>query len=138
MLAAAVRDVGLERQVFFPLMTYVQYRGRAILCSSMLPLSKGSLIYGSADGGKTVLRSDAQFNELAEKIARTLNLRAHLTGPEHKPVELVFAVETKFSDFFLSFFFFLFFFFFFFFLHRLLLDYCFFNICSFFFTLTKG
>jgi hypothetical protein len=50
MLAASVRNLQLEREVFFPLMTYVSFGGRAVLCSSILPLSKGSLIYGSCDG----------------------------------------------------------------------------------------
>lgn len=40
----------------FPLMTIVDYRGYRLIASCKLPLSSTTLIYGSADGIRAVLR----------------------------------------------------------------------------------
>ena len=37
-----------------PLMTCIDYKGRRLIASSVLPIGSNTLIYGSADGANTV------------------------------------------------------------------------------------
>jgi hypothetical protein len=64
------------------------YLGRRIFASSILPISKSTLIYGSADVGVTVKNSSNEMNVLVEKLAAKLNLKGHFVGPVNKPVFL--------------------------------------------------
>lgn len=46
----------------------------------MLPLERGSLCYGSKDGGENVHCSNPKFNQLMEEVGQKLNLAPHLIG----------------------------------------------------------
>ena len=50
------------------------------MATSLLPLSNDSLIYGSNDGGKTVVASDPKFNALIEQAGKQINLKLHEVG----------------------------------------------------------
>eukprot|EP01091_Cochliopodium_minus_P007159 TRINITY_DN17083_c0_g1_i1.p1 TRINITY_DN17083_c0_g1~~TRINITY_DN17083_c0_g1_i1.p1 ORF type:complete len:687 (-),score=160.04 TRINITY_DN17083_c0_g1_i1:2014-4074(-) len=60
-----------------PLMVTIQYKGYRLIASSLLPLSGKSLVYGSADGGKTVHKSDIEMNKVMEITAKYFNLKEH-------------------------------------------------------------
>jgi hypothetical protein len=78
--------------VAVPLMCYIDYRGFRLIAVSLLPINKvhtrtrdrtdsqNSLIYGSADAGKTVFTSVPEFNEKMEKLGVILNLKSHLVA----------------------------------------------------------
>jgi hypothetical protein len=51
---------------------YVGYR---LLAESLLPLGKDSLVYGSADGGRTIHADNPDMNDKAELVAKLLNLQ---------------------------------------------------------------
>ena len=46
-----------------PLMCLIDYRGFRVVAMSLLPVNKNTIVYGSADGGKTVHNSDPELNE---------------------------------------------------------------------------
>ena len=46
---------GLSKNVHFPLLCVIDYRGYRLLASSQLPISGKTLVYGSGNAGKTVL-----------------------------------------------------------------------------------
>jgi hypothetical protein len=54
------------------------------VASSCLPISGSTLVYGSNDGGKTVLNSDPAVNGLVEKLCKNLNLKGHYCGRDTK------------------------------------------------------
>jgi len=79
---------GLQKEIYFPLMALIDFRyafhsirskhssltlslslfvcrsGYRLIAISLLPINKKSLIYGTADGGKTVMQSDRKFNKV--------------------------------------------------------------------------
>lgn len=63
------------------------------LHQALLPLGGDSLVYGSADAGKTVRAQNPEFNEAMKKAAITLNLRSHVVGRAGNTVELHSAVD---------------------------------------------
>eukprot|EP00698_Gefionella_okellyi_P016146 TRINITY_DN4601_c0_g1_i3.p1 TRINITY_DN4601_c0_g1~~TRINITY_DN4601_c0_g1_i3.p1 ORF type:complete len:727 (-),score=189.20 TRINITY_DN4601_c0_g1_i3:2918-5098(-) len=63
-----------------PLMTIVDYRGYRLLAACTLPLSRTSLVYGSADAGRTVHCDDDEMNQLMSQAGQMLNLKPHRTG----------------------------------------------------------
>ena len=65
-----------------PLMAYIDYRGFRLTAISVLPLSAGSLAYGSNDVGRTVHSSNARLNDMMQEAGRILNLKGHRVGPD--------------------------------------------------------
>ncbi|GAB5366103.1 hypothetical protein AAMO2058_001115800 [Amorphochlora amoebiformis] len=61
----------------FPVVILVDHLGHRLICSSLLPLSKTTLVYGSDDQGRTVQMSDPECNDLMENAGRELNLKGH-------------------------------------------------------------
>jgi Clustered mitochondria len=59
-----------------------------LIAVSLLPLSKESLIYGSADAGRTVKKSNLEFNEKMAMAAQQLNLKRHMVGPTGREVPI--------------------------------------------------
>jgi len=47
-------------------MTLIDYRGFRVVAMTVLPISPDTLVYGSVDGGKTVVNKDPHFN--GEKV----------------------------------------------------------------------
>jgi len=64
-----------------PMMALVDYLGLRLTAVTALPLKHGSMIYGSNDGGSTVLDSDPIVSARMESIlSHGLNLQRHLVG----------------------------------------------------------
>lgn len=61
-------------------MSVIDYRGYRVVAMSLLPISKETIVYGSADAGKTVHASDPVFNERMAQAAHMLNLKGHKAG----------------------------------------------------------
>lgn len=88
--------------IFTPLMTLVDYAGFRITAVSLLPIDSTTLgkqfnknlstillferlflfisVYGSDNGGKTVVSKSAKVARIMEDFARKLNLKAHIVG----------------------------------------------------------
>ncbi len=47
---------------------------------TLVPIDKRTLIYGSADAGKTVFTGDEVLNAQLQKSAEILNLKSHFVG----------------------------------------------------------
>jgi len=72
-----------------PIITIIDYRGFRLVAMPVLPLLNSSrstaaattttstLVYGSQDGGATVLNSDTKFSSWIESAAKAYNLAAH-------------------------------------------------------------
>lgn len=68
-------------------MALVRYCGLTLIALTMLPISKGSLIYGSDNAGKSVHLEDEKIYEKMKKTARRLNLKGHfLTANTEKMI----------------------------------------------------
>jgi hypothetical protein len=81
------------KELHLPLMAVIDYKGFRMTAQALLPLGKNSLIYGSADAGRTVLNSNESFNLAMEKAANSLNLRKHAVGELAQVKELHAAVD---------------------------------------------
>ena len=66
--------------VRLPLMALVDYLGFRIVAISLLPINKSTLIYGTQNGGKTVLNSSQKFDRIMQSAAKMLNLKSHTCG----------------------------------------------------------
>ncbi|PRP78266.1 hypothetical protein PROFUN_13876 [Planoprotostelium fungivorum] len=63
-----------------PLMTLIEYRGYRLVAMSWVPITSRTLVYGSQDGGYTVLASDEKCNRLMQMAGKRLNLKGHYAG----------------------------------------------------------
>jgi hypothetical protein len=65
-----------------PLMAVIDYRGYRLVAESILPINAQTIVYGSADGGKTLFSGDkfSQLKELMAQAAQELNLAGHYCG----------------------------------------------------------
>ena len=72
-----------------PLMCVIDFQGHRVFASSMLNIDDSTLVYGSADAGKTVRRSIDAVNEVVDDLGNRLNLKHHLTGSKDGGKELV-------------------------------------------------
>jgi tetratricopeptide (TPR) repeat protein len=68
------------KDLHFPLMALVDYRGFRLIAMSILPIDRTTIVYGSADAGTTVHAKDAVFNRRMMQAARALNLKPHVVG----------------------------------------------------------
>eukprot|EP01126_Amoeba_proteus_P013882 TRINITY_DN15980_c0_g1_i2.p1 TRINITY_DN15980_c0_g1~~TRINITY_DN15980_c0_g1_i2.p1 ORF type:complete len:370 (+),score=79.98 TRINITY_DN15980_c0_g1_i2:99-1112(+) len=50
---------------------------------SVLPVDKSTIIYGSCDGGETVVASNSKFNAIMKIVGKQLNLKAHIAGKDN-------------------------------------------------------
>lgn len=66
--------------LFVPLMCVIDYQGHRIIASSILPIDKNTLCYGSADGGYTVYNSIPELNNMMKELADRLHLQEHRAG----------------------------------------------------------
>ena len=66
--------------LYFPLMALIDYRGFRLIAMSILPISKATIRYGSADAGKTIHKSNQDINNKMKEAAELLNLKGHRTG----------------------------------------------------------
>lgn len=77
-MTEASRDLNFN----FPLMVLIHYRGFCLLASSMLPIDKSTLKYGSSDGGKTVHKENHLLNQQMQEAATRMNLSPHTVHGE--------------------------------------------------------
>lgn len=63
-----------------PLACGIEWLGRKLSCQAVLPLTCNTLVYGSADGGRTIKDSSLQFRQIAEALSQHFNLAPHLSG----------------------------------------------------------
>ncbi len=64
----------------FPLMCTVDLVGFRLVCVSKLPISTDTLVYGSADAGRTIHASDPTMNRLMASACSSLGLGPHNVG----------------------------------------------------------
>eukprot|EP01119_Soliformovum_irregulare_P018159 TRINITY_DN5508_c0_g1_i4.p1 TRINITY_DN5508_c0_g1~~TRINITY_DN5508_c0_g1_i4.p1 ORF type:complete len:1482 (-),score=512.19 TRINITY_DN5508_c0_g1_i4:32-3964(-) len=72
----------------FPLMAFIDYRGWRLQALSLLPIGGNSLIYGSANGGRSVMKENEILNEKMKEAGIIMGLKPHMVGPEHDLREL--------------------------------------------------
>jgi hypothetical protein len=74
-----------EANLSTPLMALIDYNGYRLVAVSSVPVSRDSLVYGSADGGHCIeCRPCAQSK--MRVLAERLNLREHEAGPSRTPM----------------------------------------------------
>jgi hypothetical protein len=61
----------------FPLVVLVDYRGYRLTVEPVLPVGSNTIVYGSADGGRTIFDSCPEMNARMKLAASILNLRGH-------------------------------------------------------------
>ena len=66
--------------ICLPLMALLDYRGFRLIAVSLLPLSSNSLVYGSADAGRTVHTRNPYLNTKLAAAAVMLNIKPHMGG----------------------------------------------------------
>jgi len=81
-----IAELEAQRLSFLPklvrvtMQAIIDYRGFRLVAMPVLPLSKGKLVYGSPDAGKTVRTDDAVFVERMRVLAKQLHLKPHMVG----------------------------------------------------------
>jgi hypothetical protein len=82
------------KELHFPMMVLIDYKGFRMIAQSVLPISKDTLRYGCSDGGETVLTLLDNLNEIMETVGKRLHLAAHevngkkIYGPGDQEVHL--------------------------------------------------
>ena len=71
---------GMMAGLSFGMMCLIDFRGYRLLCTSQLPISQDTLVYGSMDGGNTVLNESAAMSEKLQHCGEILNLKPHIAG----------------------------------------------------------
>ena len=64
----------------FPLTAVISYCGHTVLVSSLLPISNETLVYGSADGGSTIVNQSPEMDRMMRLVGQTLNLKEHVVA----------------------------------------------------------
>jgi hypothetical protein len=59
-------------------------RGFRLIATSLLPIEKDTIIYGSNDGGIEVHCDVEEVNQVMEQVGKTLNICEHGTGVQGK------------------------------------------------------
>lgn len=62
------------------MMTLLTYKGWRLICLSLLPIDKSTIVYGSVDGGASVFNEDKILNEKMKNAGKLLNLKPHKVG----------------------------------------------------------
>jgi len=66
--------------LYFPLMALVDYLGYRLIAISVLPISKDTIVYGSADAGQHVYNDCPELERKMACAATLLNLKPHQVG----------------------------------------------------------
>ncbi|PRP84152.1 hypothetical protein PROFUN_04143 [Planoprotostelium fungivorum] len=72
-------NLGISR-LHFPLMALVDYMGFRIQALSLLPINSDTIIYGTANGGRTVFDKNLKFNAKMRLAGKKLGLSPHTVG----------------------------------------------------------
>jgi hypothetical protein len=78
------------KDLHFPLMALVDYRGYRILAMSVLPINKHSIRYGTDDAGATIYAANQQLLGLLESAATRLNLKPHRVSNQTRTISHTF------------------------------------------------
>ena len=78
-----------------PMCCLVDYRGHRVFAVAMLPVSKATLVLGSADGGETVVNRDLELEEAMRNVAEALHLAAHQVLSHFESVEIAQCAQGK-------------------------------------------
>ena len=73
-----------DNQLCFPLMALIDFLGVRLIAMSLLPISSRSLVYGTADGGRTVRNGNEELSALVEKASERMKLAPHLCGADKR------------------------------------------------------
>ena len=76
--------------LYVPLMCIIDYLGHRMIASSILPINKYTLAYGSSDGGDSVYNSIPELNDIMAVLGKRLNLQEHhvYSSNHHKNILL--------------------------------------------------
>jgi hypothetical protein len=77
--------------IHFPLMAMIDKKGFRLIASSLLPLAKDSLVYGSNDAAQTIHRDNEEFNRLIEIASAKLNLKPHNCGASVQEAKMMYS-----------------------------------------------
>ena len=73
-------DVPHMGKVCYPLLVNVDYCGFRVVVYAAVPITQGTIAYGSNDGGTTVHADDATINTAMRQAATSLHLKGHAVG----------------------------------------------------------
>jgi hypothetical protein len=76
-------------KLYFPMMAIVRYRGFTLVAMTLLPVNRSTLVYGSSDGGRTVVMTNKRFGKVMMHAGKKLNLRPHLCGCNRDKSEIL-------------------------------------------------
>eukprot|EP00339_Tiarina_fusa_P030413 CAMPEP_0117014872 /NCGR_PEP_ID=MMETSP0472-20121206/11985_1 /TAXON_ID=693140 ORGANISM="Tiarina fusus, Strain LIS" /NCGR_SAMPLE_ID=MMETSP0472 /ASSEMBLY_ACC=CAM_ASM_000603 /LENGTH=550 /DNA_ID=CAMNT_0004718541 /DNA_START=963 /DNA_END=2618 /DNA_ORIENTATION=- len=76
----ALVSCGMVHGLKLGLMTVIEYQGSKLSAVSVLPISRDTLVYGSADAGNVVYSSLEAMNDVMHQCGKVLNLKGHLAG----------------------------------------------------------
>jgi hypothetical protein len=82
-------ELGLPK-ICFPLMCTIDWCGFRLVAMSLLPISDQTLIYGSSDGGNTVVNENDEFEQFMKVAAQKLNLVGHQCGLEKESSQFLY------------------------------------------------
>tara|TARA_R110002050_G_C8839155_1_gene505827 strand:- start:85 stop:732 length:648 start_codon:yes stop_codon:yes gene_type:complete len=63
-----------------PLVAVVDFMGYRLICESVLPITRRSLVYGSCDAGKTVHKKNKYFSRMMKEAGKALGLGSESPG----------------------------------------------------------
>ncbi len=72
------------RNLHFPLVALVMYRGHALLCQSILPITSQTLQYGSQNAGQTILNESPALQSRLQLACQMLRLAPHNVAARNK------------------------------------------------------
>ncbi|KNC55344.1 uncharacterized protein AMSG_12404 [Thecamonas trahens ATCC 50062] len=64
----------------FPLTAVISYCGHTVSVASLLPIDASTLVYGSADGGATLVKSNHDMDAMMQLAGSALNLKGHVVS----------------------------------------------------------
>eukprot|EP00668_Euglena_longa_P014943 GGOE01018982.1.p1 GENE.GGOE01018982.1~~GGOE01018982.1.p1 ORF type:complete len:1033 (-),score=259.59 GGOE01018982.1:306-3404(-) len=72
-----------------PLSVKVSYLSHSFWVHTRLPLSPESLVYGSIDAGKTMVKNSCIMNGLTKRLGEALHLKPHIAGQTRERAKVV-------------------------------------------------
>lgn len=69
--------VGDKPLMRVPMQVMLDYKGFRMIAMPLLPISGSTLVYGSGDGGRSVLRSDESISTAMDLLGQELHLQQH-------------------------------------------------------------
>lgn len=79
-LLSANRIFSCTSKLRIPLMAVIDYCGRRLMATALLPLNEWEFVYGSRDAGTTVLAADQTVNGIMQEVGKKCNLMPHVVN----------------------------------------------------------